>query len=401
MVQGSEAALMAFENDFHSLKRQAECERAEHSSLTTGSHQTEGETEPPQSLTATTENRAPHTDSPPPTPRIHTKVAQMRDSLSLMEVELVELREQVQAYMTPKTTTEFLKDQLSLKASVQELKGEYELLSQDRDALKRELAEVKEEMRRELVGLRQEIHQRDTIIRTLRTEMLSPSGPVNAPHTEPPQSTPSPRPQPNSTQTVTESNAALPSDPSTPAAPCIQVAETSSKPTTPHTDTDVAILIDSNGKFLQEHKLFPGRRATKIWCPKTQDAFRILSDPKFGTPTYIIIHTGTNDLRSEQERVGGLVCRVAERATEAFPNSKIILSTLLPRKDFHPATIQRVNADITRGCALLPNVHLAHHSTILPHDLYDHVHLNKHAKLTNPQAFPESPPSARTPSTPA
>ncbi|KAJ8332751.1 hypothetical protein SKAU_G00425400 [Synaphobranchus kaupii] len=100
-------------------------------------------------------------------------------------------------------------------------------------------------------------------------------------------------------------------------------------------------------------------------------------------PRYIIIHTGTNDLRSEQERVGGLVCRVAERATEAFPNSKIILSTLLPRKDFHPATIQRVNADITRGCALLPNVHLAHHSTISPHDLYDHVHLNKHAGSTD------------------
>ncbi|KAJ8373964.1 hypothetical protein SKAU_G00045440 [Synaphobranchus kaupii] len=135
-----------------------------------------------------------------------------------------------------------------------------------------------------------------------------------------------------------------------------------------------------------------------MWCPKTQDAFRILSDPKFGTPTYIIIHTGTNDLRSEQERVGGLVCRVAERATEAFPNSKIILSTLLPRKDFHPATIQRVNADITRGCALLPNVHLAHHSTILPHDLYDHVHLNKHA-LTEPlltTAFPAAVGNALT-----
>ncbi|KAL7838653.1 hypothetical protein AOLI_G00270570 [Acnodon oligacanthus] len=97
-----------------------------------------------------------------------------------------------------------------------------------------------------------------------------------------------------------------------------------------------------------------------------------------GTPKYIIIHTGTNDLRLEQERVGGLVCRVAERAAESFPNTKIIVSTLLPRKDFHPATIQRVNADVARGCSLLPNVHLAHHSIITPYHLYDHVHLNKH-----------------------
>ncbi|KAL6483827.1 hypothetical protein MHYP_G00086990 [Metynnis hypsauchen] len=86
---------------------------------------------------------------------------------------------------------------------------------------------------------------------------------------------------------------------------------------------------------------------------------------------------GTNDLRAEQERVGGLVYRVAQRATETFPSAKIIVSTILPRKDFHPTTIQRVNADVSRGCAL-PNVHLAHHSTITPHHFYDHVHLNRH-----------------------
>ncbi|KAJ8369692.1 hypothetical protein SKAU_G00097200 [Synaphobranchus kaupii] len=94
---------------------------------------------------------------------------------------------------------------------------------------------------------------------------------------------------------------------------------------------------------------------------------------------HIIIHTGTNDLRAEQKRVGSRVRRVAERATETFPNAKITISSLLPRKDFHSLTIQRVNAEISRGCALLPNVHLAHHPTIGPWDLYDHVHLDKAA----------------------
>ncbi len=82
------------------------------------------------------------------------------------------------------------------------------------------------------------------------------------------------------------------------------------------TEADIAILMDSNGKFLQEEKLFPGRKVTKLWCPKTGDALRILSDSSFGTPSHIIIHTGTNDLRREQERVGQLICRVAEKATE-------------------------------------------------------------------------------------
>ncbi len=130
------------------------------------------------------------------------------------------------------------------------------------------------------------------------------------------------------------------------------------------TEADIAILMDSNGKFLQEEKLFPGRKTTKLWCPKTGDALRILSDSSFGTPSHIIIHTGTNDLRREQERVGQLICRVAEKATETYPNTKITISTLLPRRDIHPDTIQRVNADISKGCARLPNVYLAHHPSL-------------------------------------
>ncbi len=137
------------------------------------------------------------------------------------------------------------------------------------------------------------------------------------------------------------------------------------------TEADIAILMDSNGKFLQEEKMFPGRKTTKLWCPKTGD------NSSFGTPSHIIIHTGTNDLRREQKRVGQLICRVAEKATETYPNTKITISTLLPRRDIHKDTIQRVNADISKGCARLPNVYLAHHSSLTIRDLYDHVHIRK------------------------
>ena len=152
-------------------------------------------------------------------------------------------------------------------------------------------------------------------------------------------------------------------------------AHTASGKQTTQKATEVAILIDSNGKFINEEQLFPGM----IWCPRAKDALHILSRPDFGSPKHIVIHTGTNDLREEQERVGGLLRRVAERASECFPSSKITILALLPHRDFHPLTIQRVNVEISRGCALLPNVHLAHHPTIGPWDLYDNVHLYKSA----------------------
>ncbi len=118
------------------------------------------------------------------------------------------------------------------------------------------------------------------------------------------------------------------------------------------TEADIAILMDSNGKFLQEEKLFPGRKTTKFWCPKTGDALRILSDSSFGTPSHIIIHTGTNDLRREQERVGQLICRVAEKATETYPNTKITISTLLPCRDIHPDTVAVLHGGLGRPVPL-------------------------------------------------
>lgn len=115
----------------------------------------------------------------------------------------------------------------------------------------------------------------------------------------------------------------------------------------------------------------------KIWCPNTHQAIDLLSEERLGSPSHIIIHTGTNDLRSQQERVSESLKRVTEKASTTFPNSRVVISTLLPRKDFHPDTIHRINSSLSRDCARRPNVHLAHHPTLDISCLYDHVHLFK------------------------
>lgn len=98
-----------------------------------------------------------------------------------------------------------------------------------------------------------------------------------------------------------------------------------------------------------------------------------------GSPSHIIIHTGTNDLRVQQERVATALINVTERASTNFPTSKIILSTLLLRTDFHPDTIRSINTRVSRHCTLKPNVHLAQHPTLNLSSLYDHVHLHRRA----------------------
>ncbi len=227
------------------------------------------------------------------------------------------MSDQVHALTTK--DTEQLREQLDqirnqLKISIQELKGEMNTLYQDRETFKKdckelqqtmgkELSEMKDYMGRELACFKVELQQRDRQIETLTTQMRCLSIPANAPKAPPPSPTPTqPNPQQHTSgthQIITPQqqpkgsrNTCNPQKPLR-KTPLLQ-PPAEKQPV--KTEADIAILMDSNGKFLQEEKLFPGRKATKLWCPKTGDALRILSDSSFGTPSHIIIHTGTNDL---------------------------------------------------------------------------------------------------------
>nr|XP_046179275.1 uncharacterized protein LOC124010649 [Oncorhynchus gorbuscha] len=165
------------------------------------------------------------------------------------------------------------------------------------------------------------------------------------------------------------------------------VSSSNSPPDNPPTSTEdtqkpeIVLLIDSNGKYVQEGTLFPKHKLAKLWCPNTRHALELLSEDRLGSPSRIIIHTGTNDLRAQQERVTTALKAVIEKASSTFPNAQVVISTLLPQNYFHPATIQQVNPGILRDCASKPNIYiyLAHHSTLDLNSLYDQVHLYKAA----------------------
>ncbi|MGH0191367.1 UNVERIFIED_CONTAM: hypothetical protein FKN15_061446 [Acipenser sinensis] len=87
-----------------------------------------------------------------PPPELHCTVSQLRESLALLEVELVELQELVLTRLSDNDpTAQQLRDQLTqvkneYKALFRELRAEVKELQQDREILKRELAGVREEM---------------------------------------------------------------------------------------------------------------------------------------------------------------------------------------------------------------------------------------------------------------
>lgn len=288
----------------------------------------------------------------------------------------------------------------------------------------RELQLERKQHRRELAALTEELKVRDSTVQSL-TEQLYSISHLNSPtqktltQTQPPseaptilqditssQPTPSIAPSshrkppfptsmdtPSTKQTLPSAPSSRREQPPSAASPNTQTTTSrlsSTEPLTHEEDagttqedekpeqTDIVLLIDSNGKFINMRKLFPNHHAIKVWCPTTQKALELLSETQLGSPSHILIHTGTNDLRTQQDGVVDSLRAVIQKASDTFPQSKIVISTLLPRTDVHPLTIQKVNASISRECALRPNVHLAHHSTMSTNHLYDHVHLHKY-----------------------
>ncbi|KAL6459507.1 hypothetical protein MHYP_G00312660 [Metynnis hypsauchen] len=184
--------------------------------------------------------------------------------------------------------------------------------------------------------------------------LSSPNSPDSPAHSDPPRNTQtSPAEPPPSPQTTT-----------------VKPAEQR-----PH----VVIPMDSNRKFLEPQKLFPGHQVTAKHCSTTSHTHQLLKEETLGTPQCIISHTYTNDLHTQQSNTAEAVRRVAERVSAEFPESRIVISTLLARSVTPPPphVINGINVEISRGCATLANVHLAYHPTIMPRDMYNGLHLHK------------------------
>ncbi|MGH0149497.1 UNVERIFIED_CONTAM: hypothetical protein FKN15_034653 [Acipenser sinensis] len=320
MIQGSEASLVSFEKNFLALKELAESAKpkSQNTGTPTAASPVPDSTQPARSTDSTApvptvpaeESTVPgdsqHLLTQPP--ELHSTVAIRKASLSLLEVELTELRELVRARLTESDITQQLKDQTSqikneYKASFRELKAEVKELQQDRETL-----------RRELTGLREELQHRDKTVQSLREQLHtltvphSPAGGIAtqtaqcppapackdtlththstpAKHTDTPththtDNTDSPparhtgnHTKPDTHTTHTNSTQNTPNthaDPGTAPTP-------SGRPAAKHRNTEIALLMDSNGKYIDEKWLFPKHTVSKIWCPTTEKALEALS----------------------------------------------------------------------------------------------------------------------------
>ncbi|KAJ8361335.1 hypothetical protein SKAU_G00178600 [Synaphobranchus kaupii] len=302
----------------------------------------------------------PHT---PQTPRTPVSVQRIQDCLSLLEVEITEFKENK---LQESDTIQQLKEELRLfkeetKLTIRELGDKIRTISKDNGALKDTLSRVREEL-----------VQRERDMSCLSQQLVSVTTAAAAAE--------QPETQTTDSQTDPENSPGLsPTVPQPEIPPATQPAppQPSPRPPQPTQPPKTAILIDSNGKFLHHRKLFPRHKVAKFWCPTTDRALQLLCQSSLDNPDNIVIHTGTNDLRSKREGVSEAVREMAEKAHRVFPEANIVISTLLPRTDFPQHMINKINKKITKDCAPMTNINIAHHPAITHEHLYDGLHLDQ------------------------
>jgi len=133
----------------------------------------------------------------------------------------------------------------------------------------------------------------------------------------------------------------------------------------------------SNGHHLDPRRLFTGRSVKKFWCPTSHSALRLLREGALGVLSHIIIHTGTNDLSTRRVDITKALSNVERTASRIYPRAKVIISSLLPRRDMPQRIINAINVEIANICSPIPNVHIANHQQVTHQHLYDHIHIHR------------------------
>ena len=148
---------------------------------------------------------------------------------------------------------------------------------------------------------------------------------------------------------------------------------------------DLLLLIDSNGRYIDANNLSDESNLSwsKQSCPTVESAINTIMNLNFRTePETVICHTGTNDLASKNPlEAKNEIIDMIEIIRQKLPNTKVVRSVLLPRKDYLKQDTMKLNELIYRHINMMQNV-----LEFLKHDnisnsrrqvLYDTKHLNK------------------------
>ena len=143
--------------------------------------------------------------------------------------------------------------------------------------------------------------------------------------------------------------------------------------------------MDSNRCFLEFESAFPGREVRTIPTGSIEKAQSIIHNPRFSDIKAFCIHTGVNDLESDTHNLNSIaksLIEVAKSVSRRFPNTKVFISEITPRKDEYNLKGIEVNS-ILKEEAPKGQIELIKLGNLAKETLfYDKGHLGKSKGIT-------------------
>ena len=107
---------------------------------------------------------------------------------------------------------------------------------------------------------------------------------------------------------------------------------------------DVALLMDSNRKFIRKKFLFPSQYVYIALCSTIQSSEQILLQPKFHGQHTIIFHFSVNDIDNlSTENIVDKMINITELCKGKYPDVKLYISGITPRRDSLNEKVKEVN----------------------------------------------------------
>ena len=127
---------------------------------------------------------------------------------------------------------------------------------------------------------------------------------------------------------------------------------------------------------MKPKELCPDSTTKYIRSPTLLQAIQKIKTLNFSNPKNFILHCGTNDIEQPGKDTITDTLKVIDLIKQKYPNCRILVSSLLPRKDELNNKVPTFNEELKTRISNKENTTFIHHTSKLNDDLYDKKHLN-------------------------
>ena len=142
-------------------------------------------------------------------------------------------------------------------------------------------------------------------------------------------------------------------------------------------DAETIIICDSNSRYLKPKELCPDSTTKYIRSPTLSQARQKIESFNFTNPKNLIIHCGTNDIEQPGKNTITETLEIVDLVKQKHPNCKILVSSLLSRKDELNNKVPTINEELKTRLSSKTKTTYIQHTNISSADLHDKKHLNE------------------------